>query len=48
MGQYIKLNPWSRVFLEKLIVKLVSEFLAFYRPQRFIIMFTRAHHWSLS
>jgi hypothetical protein len=42
-------NPQSRVLLEKLIVTLlVKKFLAFYGIQRFITMFTTAHHWSLS
>jgi hypothetical protein len=42
-------NPWRRVPLEKLIVpKLVTKFPAFYGTQRFITMFTRAHHLSLS
>jgi hypothetical protein len=37
------------VFLEKLIVtQLVEKFVAFYRTPRFIIVFTRACHWSLS
>jgi hypothetical protein len=39
----------SGVLLEKLIVtQLVTEFLTFHGTQRFIIIFTRPHHWSLS
>jgi hypothetical protein len=41
------LTPWSRVLLEKLTVtQLVKKFCAFYGTQRFIAVFTRAHHWS--
>jgi len=40
--------PWSRVFLEKLIVtQLVEKFPAFYGAPRFITKFIGAHHWSL-
>jgi len=39
----------SRVLLEKLTVtQLVRKFPAFYAVRRFITMFTRARHWSLS
>jgi hypothetical protein len=42
-------TPWSRVFLEKLIVtQLIKIFLSIYGCRRFIIMFTRAHDWSQS
>jgi hypothetical protein len=42
-------HSWSRVVLEKLIVtQLVNKFPTFYGTFRFIIMFTRAHHLSLS
>jgi hypothetical protein len=42
------LTAWSEVLLEKLIVThLVRNFPAFYGTQRFITVFTRAHHWSL-
>jgi hypothetical protein len=45
-GHY--LTPWSRVLLEKLIVaQLVKKFPA-YATRRFIIVFTRANHKSLS
>jgi hypothetical protein len=43
------LTPWSRVCLEKLVVtQLVKKFPAFYGTRRFITVFTRARHWSLS
>jgi len=43
------LIPCSRVLLEKPIVtQLVKKFPALYGTWRFITMFTRAHHWSLS
>jgi hypothetical protein len=44
-----KLTSWSRGLLEKPpAVQLVKKFPAFYGTQRFITIFTRAHHWSLS
>jgi hypothetical protein len=44
-----EITPWSRDLLEKLTVTLlVKKVLAFYRTRSFIIMFTRAHHWSVS
>ena len=44
-----KLTLCSGVLLEKLIVpQLVKKFLAFYKTRRFITVFTRAHHLSLS
>jgi hypothetical protein len=40
--------PWSRVILKKLIVtQLANKFHAFYGTRRFIIVFTKARHWSL-
>jgi hypothetical protein len=39
-----KLNPWTRVLLEKIIVtQLVKKFPSFYGTQRLFTMFTRAH-----
>jgi hypothetical protein len=46
--QWCQLSPWSRV-LEKIIVtQLVRNFPAIYGTWRFIAMFKRARHWSLS
>jgi hypothetical protein len=43
------LIPWSRIFLEKLTVaQLIKKFPTFYETRKFIIVFTRARHWSLS
>jgi hypothetical protein len=43
------LTLWGRDLLEKLIVtQLVKKFPAFYGTWRFITVFTRARHWSLS
>jgi len=40
-----KQTPCSKVLLEKLTVtQLVKKFHAFYGTQRFITVFTRAHH----
>jgi hypothetical protein len=40
---------WSSVLLEKLIVtQLVKKFPVFYETQKFITVFSRARHWSLS
>jgi hypothetical protein len=40
---------WISALLEKLpIVELLKNFPAFYGTYRFITMFTRAIHWSLS
>jgi hypothetical protein len=45
----IQLTPLTRVLLEKLVVtQLVNKFSTFYGTRRFIIVFTRARHWSLS
>jgi hypothetical protein len=42
-------TPWSRVHLEKLIApQLEKKFPTFYGTRRFITVFIRAHHWSLS
>jgi hypothetical protein len=44
-----QLTPWSPVLLEKpLIAQLFKNFPTFYRTRRFITMFTRVFHWSLS
>jgi hypothetical protein len=43
------LTPWSRVLPEKLkCPKLLKKFPAFYGTRRFITVFTRARHLSLS
>jgi len=43
------LSPWSRVFLERLVTpQIVKKFTTFYGTRRFITLFTRACHWSLS
>jgi len=43
------LTTWSRVLLEKLMVThLVKKFPVFYGTRRFITIFTRDRHWSLS
>jgi hypothetical protein len=42
-------TPQSRALLEKHIVtQLFEKYPIFYGTQRFIIVFTRAHHWSLT
>jgi hypothetical protein len=42
-------HSWSWALLKKLpIVQLLKNFPAFYRTRRFITVFTRALHWSLS
>jgi hypothetical protein len=42
-------HSWSWALLEKLpIVQLLKNFPAFYGTRRFITVFTRALHWSLS
>jgi len=42
-------TPWSRVLLEKVIItQLVKKFPAIYGTWRFITMFIRSHHCSLS
>jgi hypothetical protein len=48
-GWWLWLIPWSRFFLEKLIVtQLIKKFLTFYGTRRFINVFTTACHWFLS
>jgi hypothetical protein len=47
--QYNQLTPWSRVLLGKLpVAQLLKNFPTFYRTRRFVTVFTRALHWSLS
>jgi hypothetical protein len=42
-------TPWGSVFIEKSIVtQLFKKFPAFYGIQRFITVFTKAHHETLS
>jgi hypothetical protein len=41
-------TPRSRVLLEKLTVTQLLKFRTFYGTRRFITVFTRARHWSLS
>jgi hypothetical protein len=42
-------TSWSKVLLEKLIVtQLVKKFSAFCKTRRFINVFTKSRHWSLS
>jgi hypothetical protein len=44
----IKLSPWIKDLLEKLIVpQIVKKFLAFYGTRKFITVFTTARHWFL-
>jgi hypothetical protein len=44
-----RLIPWSRDLLQNLtVMQLVNKSSTFYGTQRFITMFTTAHHWSLS
>jgi hypothetical protein len=48
-GEFTLTNSWSRALLEKLpIVQLLKNFPAFYGTRRYIIVFTRSLHWSLS
>jgi hypothetical protein len=43
------LTPWGKVLLEKPpVVQLLKYFPTFCGTRRFITMFTRARHWSLS
>jgi hypothetical protein len=47
--ELIILIPWSRDFVEKLIVThVVKKFPAITETRRFITVFKRAHHQSLS
>jgi len=44
-----KLTSWSRLLLEKLTnPRLEKNFPAFYGSRRFITVFIKASHWSLS
>jgi hypothetical protein len=44
----VTLTPWSRVFLEKLLLpQLVNKFAEFYGTRRFLIMYTRARRLPL-
>jgi hypothetical protein len=43
-----ELTPWSRVLLDNPAVSAPKELLTLYGSQRFISVFTRAHHWSFS
>jgi hypothetical protein len=46
---FIRLHPWNWFLLEKLpVAQLLKNFPIFYGTRRFIILFTRTHHWSLS
>jgi len=40
------ITPFSRVLLKR-VTQLIKKFIASYGTWRFIIMFTRANHWSL-
>jgi len=43
------MNPWNRVIPEKLTVaQLVKKLLGIYGICRFIAVFTRNRHWSIS
>jgi hypothetical protein len=43
------LTAWSRVLYDKLIViQMLNKFSAFFGSRRFITVFTRVSHWSLS
>jgi hypothetical protein len=49
VGLLQELTPWSKVLLDKLIfTKLIKKFSSFYGTQRFITVFTKACHLSLS
>jgi len=44
-----KLNPWSRFLLDQMILaQLIKEFHASYRTWKFIIVYRREGHWTLS
>jgi hypothetical protein len=48
-SKHVHLTAWSRVPLEELIVaQVVKKFPALYGIRRFITVFTRSRHWSLS
>jgi hypothetical protein len=43
------LTPWCRILFEKLIVTQLSKnILLSHGTRRFITVFTKAHHWTLS
>jgi hypothetical protein len=45
----ILLTPWCRILFEKLIVtQLIKNILLSYGTRRFITVFTKARHWTLS
>jgi hypothetical protein len=45
---FLLITPWCRILFEKLIVtQLVKKYPA-YGTRRFITVFTKAHHWTLS
>jgi len=45
---YLYLTSWSRSLYEKLIViQLAKIFPTFYSTQKFIVVFTATHHWTL-
>jgi hypothetical protein len=47
-SSFLTHHSWNWALLEKPpIVQLLKNFPAFYGPRRFIIVFTRALHWSL-
>jgi hypothetical protein len=49
LRNFIALTPWSRVLLQKPpVAQLLKNFLTFYGTRRFITVFTRLRHWSLS
>jgi hypothetical protein len=46
---YAHTTPWGRVLFEKLtVIQMAKKFAAFYRTQKFITVFPRTRHWSLS
>jgi hypothetical protein len=45
---FVNLNPWSRVIYRLIIVHQVKTFPAFYGNRRFIAVFSRARHWTLT
>jgi hypothetical protein len=49
MMMMMMMIPWNLALLEKpLIVQLLKMLTKFYETSRFITVFTRALHWSLS
>jgi hypothetical protein len=48
-AKVLELITWTKALFKKLIItQLVKKFSASYGNQRFIIMFTRVHNWSLT